>query len=147
MFGVEVDERQERLCSCPSLVPEVRKKNLPKDPKRNIASYQIEGGHLNEFEFQKSQSEMAEESKSPLADKTEMPEQTQAERVAEVTAEAHKKVEKRQKRGLVARENRQTRAARKATPRKKARKATKNSTARAGTKKPADQRSGRKKKR
>ncbi len=110
-------------------------KNVPKDPKRNIPSYQTEGGHLNEFEFQKSQSEMAEESKSSLADKTKVPDLTQAERVAEVTAEAHRKVEKRKKRGIVGTEDRQTSTARKRSPKKIARKAARKKTARAGTKK------------
>jgi len=153
LCGAEtIDGRQERYCPYPSLAPEDRKKNLPKDPKRNIPSYQIEGGHLNEFEFQKSQSEMAEESKSPLTDKTEIPDLTQAERIAEVTAEAHKKVEKRKKRGLVAGRNRQKGAARKGAakkrkgpPRKTARKSAKKRTAPAGTKKRANIRTRRKK--
>jgi hypothetical protein len=44
---------------------------MPKDPKRNIQSYPIEGGHVNEFEFQKSQSEMAESSGSPFSEKSD----------------------------------------------------------------------------
>jgi hypothetical protein len=73
---------------------------MPKDPKRNIQSYQIQGGHLNEFEFQKSQSEMAEESELPFSDETNKPDLAQAtKRIAEVTAEAHRIVEKRKKRG------------------------------------------------
>ncbi len=73
---------------------------MRKEPKRNIQSYQ-QGGHLNEFEFQKSQSEMAEESELPFTDETDKPNLTQAKRVAEVTAEAHRKVEKRKKRGPI----------------------------------------------
>ncbi len=42
---------------------------MPKDPKRNIQSYQLQGGHLNEFEFQKSQSAMAEESELPFTER------------------------------------------------------------------------------
>jgi hypothetical protein len=44
---------------------------MPKDPKRNIQNYQLQGGNLNEFEFQKSQSEMAEESELPFAVETD----------------------------------------------------------------------------
>ncbi len=66
---------------------------MRKEPKRNIESYQ-QVGHLNEFEFQKSLSEMAEESELPFTDETDKPNLTQAKRVAEVTAEAHRKVEK-----------------------------------------------------
>jgi hypothetical protein len=71
---------------------------MPKDPKRNIQNYQLQGGKLNEFEFQKSQSEMAEESELPFAVETDTPSVSQAKRIAEVTAEAHRKVEKRRKR-------------------------------------------------
>jgi hypothetical protein len=34
---------------------------MPKDPTENIGHYKVEGGHLNEFEFQKNQERMAEE--------------------------------------------------------------------------------------
>jgi hypothetical protein len=34
---------------------------MPKDPTRNITHYQIQGGHLNEFEFNQSHGEMTEE--------------------------------------------------------------------------------------
>jgi hypothetical protein len=72
---------------------------MPKDPKRNIQNYQLQGANLNEFEFQESQSEMAEESELPFAVETDNPNVSQAKRVAEVTSEAHRKVEKRKKRG------------------------------------------------
>jgi hypothetical protein len=72
---------------------------MPKDPKRNIQRYQIQGGHLNEFEFQKSQSELAGEPELPFADQTNKLDPAQAtKRIAEVTAEAHRIVEKRNKR-------------------------------------------------
>jgi hypothetical protein len=71
---------------------------MPKDPKRNIQSYQIEGGHLNEFEFQKRQGEMTEEAELPFAGKANKPKP--AERVTEVTAKAHRKVAKRKSRGI-----------------------------------------------
>ena len=58
---------------------------MPKDPKKNIESYQVKGGDLNEFEFAKNQSEIVEESQLPFNDETRGPNQTQAEHVAEVT--------------------------------------------------------------
>jgi hypothetical protein len=95
---------------------------MPKDPKRNIQSYQLQGGNLNEFEFQKSQSEMAEESELPLSVETGNPNVNQAKRVAEVTAEAHRKVAKRKKRG-----DANAKGRRKASGKKSAKKAAKES--------------------
>jgi hypothetical protein len=111
---------------------------VPKDPKRNIQSYQIQGGNLNEFEFQKNQSEMAENSELPFLDETDNPNIPQAmERIAEVTAEAHRKVEKRKKRGLVKVGGRKRIASVKRSAKKVARKSAKKETRRAGTKKRA----------
>jgi hypothetical protein len=113
-----------------------RKKNVPKDPKRNIQSYQIEGGDLNEFEFQKRQSEMAEDSELPFTEETDKPNPTQAmERIAEVTARAHRKVEKRKKRGLVKVGGQKSIAVGKRSAKKAARKSAKKEPTRAGTKK------------
>lgn len=111
---------------------------MRKEPKRNIESYQ-QGGHLNEFEFQKSQNEMAEESELPFTDETDKPNLTQAKRVAEVTAEAHRKVEKRKKRGVVKAGGRQSIAAGKRAAKKLAGKSAKKTTTRAGTKKRASE--------
>ncbi len=68
---------------------------MPKDAKRNIQNYQTEGGHVNEFEYQKNQAEMAREEEPPLNNERTEPKLTQAEHVEEVTAEAHRKVEER----------------------------------------------------
>jgi hypothetical protein len=110
---------------------------MPKDPKRNIQSYQIQGGNLNEFEFQKSQSEMAEESELSLPVETDNPKVSRAKRVAEVTAEAHKKVEKRKKRGDAQVEGRRSIASGKKSVKKAARKPAKKTLKRSGPKKSA----------
>jgi len=111
---------------------------VPKDPKRNIQSYQIEGGDLNEFEFQKNQSEMAEDSELPFTEETDKPNPTQAmERIAEVTAQAHRIVMKRKKRGLVKVEGRKSIAAGKRSAKKAARKSAKKEATRAGIRKRA----------
>jgi hypothetical protein len=113
-----------------------RKQNMPKDPKRNIQSYQLEGGHLNEYKFQKSQSEMAQESELLINDETGKPNLAQAtKRLAEVTAQAHGIVEKRKKRGLVKAGGQKSIAAGKRSAKKVATKSTKKTTKRAGTKK------------
>jgi hypothetical protein len=108
---------------------------MPKDPKRNLQSYQIQGGNLNEFEFQKSQSEMAEESDLPVVEPGNA-NVNQAKRVAEVTAEAHRKVEERKKHGDVKAERRR-KASGKKSAKKAARKPAKKSLKQSGTKKTA----------
>lgn len=40
---------------------------MPKDPTRNIDRYQIDGGHLNEFEFHRNQEAMAQEERERFA--------------------------------------------------------------------------------
>ena len=67
---------------------------MQKDPNRTNQSFETEG-NVNEFEFQKNQQAMAEQSELPSTDENDEPKQTRAEHVAEVTAEAHRKVENR----------------------------------------------------
>lgn len=111
---------------------------MPKDPKRNIQSYQIEGGDLNEFEFQKSQSEMAEDPELPFTDETDQPNLAQAtKRVAQVAAEGHRIVQKRKKRGLVKAGAQQRSATGKRPAKNVARKSPKKTTKRAEVKKRA----------
>jgi len=111
---------------------------MPKDPKRNIPSYQLEGGHLNEFEFQKSQSKMAEEPELPFTADTNKAGPTQAKRIAKVAAEAHRKVEKRKKRRVLNAGGRQSISAAKRSSKRVARKRATKTPARAGTKKQAN---------
>lgn len=68
---------------------------MPKDPKRNLQRYQTRGGHLNEFEFQKSQTELAEDSYFPFRDQTDEPGLNRVEGVGKRTPDADRKVEKR----------------------------------------------------
>jgi hypothetical protein len=109
---------------------------MPKDPKRSIGSYQLQGGALNAFEFQKSQGKMAEESKPSPPVETDNRNLSQPERVAEVTAEAHKKVEKRRKLGATKAQDRQRPAGKKSAKNRASRSAKKTSKS-AGTKKRA----------
>jgi hypothetical protein len=114
---------------------------MPKDRKRNIQSYQLEGGHLNEFEYQKNQSEMAEESELPSTDETDKASLPQAKRLAKIATEAHRKVEKRKQRGLVKAGHPKSIAAGKRPAKKLARKPAKKTTTRAGTKRRANTKS------
>jgi hypothetical protein len=107
---------------------------VPKDPKRNIQNYQLRGGHLDEYAFQKNQGQMVQESELPFTDETDRLKLTQAtKRVAEVIAEAHGIVEKRKQDGLVTTGGRRNIAVGKRSAKKVATKSTKK----AGTKKRA----------
>jgi len=97
---------------------------MPKDPTRNIQSYQIQGGHLNEFEFQQDQAEMAHSSESPFPNEGEQANPDPAAHIAEVTAAAHRKVEKRKRLGLAPGSGKKV-AARKSSTKKVAKKAAK----------------------
>ena|SRR5687767_5233315 len=111
---------------------------MPKDPKRNIQNYQLQGGHLNEYDFQKSQSEMAHESELPFTDETDKPSLAQAtKRIGEVTAAAHGIVEQRKTRGLVKSGARKSVATAKRSAKKVARKSAEKTTNRANAKKRA----------
>lgn len=111
---------------------------MPKDPKRSIQSYQLQGGNLNEFEFQKSQGEMAEESKPSSPVETDNPNVSQPKRAAEVTAEAHKKVEKRRRLGATkAQERKGAAVAGSRSVKKAARRSAQKTSKPAGTKKRA----------
>jgi chemotaxis response regulator CheB len=106
---------------------------MPKDPKRNIQNYQIEGGHLNEFEFQKRQNGMATDSELPFSEEGEKPDPRQ--RIAQVTAEAHRKVEKRKRRGVAQAGGKKTNTSSKGSVKKVTRKFAKKETKRATIKK------------
>jgi hypothetical protein len=86
---------------------------------------------------------MAEGSELPFDDETDKANLTQAKRLAEVTTEAHRKVEKRKKRGAVKVEDRQNIAAAKKSLKKAASRSAKKTTAQARTKKLANVKSSR----
>jgi hypothetical protein len=108
---------------------------MPKDPKKNIQRYQVQGGHLNEFEFQQSQGKLAEESDLPFADQTGQPGLSQMEHVAAVTAEAHQKVEKRKRTGTAKAGGAQKVAPGKKSAKKGTRKSARKTPTKSGTKK------------
>jgi hypothetical protein len=83
---------------------------VPKDRTKNIDRYKIEGGHLNEFEFQKQQEELAEQRNQSLENLIPgTPPELRAERAAESEAVAREIASKAKK----------TRPAKKAKPTKK----------------------------
>ena len=114
---------------------------MPRDPKRNLQRYQLQGGHLNEFEFQKRQNEIAEDAALRFGDETDRREPTLAKQIAEVTNQAHQKVEKRRKRGQAKRKGQQTSVSGKKSTKKvvseSATKTTKKTTKRMPAKKRA----------
>ena len=71
---------------------------MARDQTRNIEAFKIGGTRVNEFEFHKNQGRMTEQVGQRAADKASGTKPvTKAERVAELMAEAHRKVEKRRK--------------------------------------------------
>jgi len=106
---------------------------MPKDPTRNIQSYQIQGGHLNEFEYQQDQAEMAHSSELQLPNEGEPTNPDPAARIAEVTAAAHRKVEKRKRLGLAPGSGKKV-AARKSSAKKVAKKAARKAVRKAAKK-------------
>jgi hypothetical protein len=69
---------------------------MGREQMRNLEISKIGNSQVNEFEYQKHQGEMAEQ-EHPGVQGGGGKRLTQAERVAQVTAAAHKKVEKKRK--------------------------------------------------
>ena len=71
---------------------------MARDQTRNIEAFKIGGTRVNEFEFHKNQGRMTEQVGQRTGDKASGTKpMTKAERVEELMAEAHRKVEKRRK--------------------------------------------------
>jgi hypothetical protein len=72
---------------------------MGREQMRNLEVFKIGGTQVNEFEYQKRQGEMTEQSEHHPDEVATAPKRpTQAERVKQLMAEAHKKVEKKRKR-------------------------------------------------
>jgi hypothetical protein len=71
---------------------------MGREQMRNLDATKVgTQGQINEFEFHKHQGEMTEQEHGGKQKRGKR--MTQAERIAEVTAAAHKKVEKKRKKG------------------------------------------------
>jgi hypothetical protein len=107
-----------------------------RDQMRNLELFRVETDVVNEFEYQKNQGELTEqrEHHSEQQDSPSAPE-TEAERIEQVIADAHAKVEKRKRKAKGAAGTKV--AAAKKSPRK--------STKKAGAKKSAAKKSAAKK--
>jgi len=71
---------------------------MGREQMRNLETFKIGGSQVNEFEYQKHQGEMTEQlDQHPDAIARGPKRPTQAERVKQIMAEAHKKVEKKRK--------------------------------------------------
>jgi hypothetical protein len=111
---------------------------MGREQMRNLDTSRIGGAQVNEFEYQKNQGELTEQLEPHgVAGKAEKP-LTQAERVKQVTAAAHKKVEKRKKKEASATGKKM------ATTRPKASKPSTTKAAAKSTKKAAGKKSGKK---
>jgi hypothetical protein len=70
---------------------------MGREQMRNLDTSRLGGAQVNEFEYQKNQGDLTEQQdQHPLGAK-EVKRPTQAERVKQIMAAAHKKVEKKKK--------------------------------------------------
>lgn len=75
---------------------------MGREQMRNLDTSRIGGAQVNEFEYQKNQGELTEQlDQHPIGSKEEK-RLTQAERVKQIMAAAHKKVEKKKKKEAAA---------------------------------------------
>ncbi len=72
---------------------------MGREQMRNLETFRIGGTQVNEFEYQKNQGEMTEQLEQHPDEAAGTKRPTQAERVERIMAEAHRKVEKRRKKG------------------------------------------------
>ena len=83
---------------------------MGREQMRNLEISKIGANQVNEFEYQKHQGEMSEQEHPGLQGGSEK-QLTQAERVAQVMAAAHRKVEKKRKKEGAKSASRKTSAA------------------------------------
>jgi hypothetical protein len=78
----------------------VEEEHMGREQMRNLETFKIGGSQVNEFEYQKNQGELTEQfDQHPDEAAKGKPRLTQAERVKQIMAAAHEKVEKRRKKG------------------------------------------------
>lgn len=70
---------------------------MGREQMRNLETFKIGGGQVNEFEYQKNQGEMTEQLDQHPDQVGGSKRPTQAERVKEIMAAAHRKVLKKRK--------------------------------------------------
>lgn len=142
---------------------------MGRDQMRNLETFKVGANEVNEFEYQQHQGELTEQLEHHGDQQNQdTPQITEAERVEQIMAEAHEKVEERKRRGtssygkkrpaakkqaakkvtkkLAAKKSSRkatTKAAKKSTPKKPA--ARKSAAKKSGTKKSAAKKTGTKK--
>ena len=70
---------------------------MGREQMRNLEVFKIGGTQVNEFEYQKHQGEMTEQLEQHPDEAAGSKRPTQAERVKQIMADAHRKVEKKRK--------------------------------------------------
>jgi len=70
---------------------------MGREQMRNLDTSRIGGAQVNEFEYQKNQGELTEQQDQHPIGAKEAKRPTQAERMKQIIAAAHKKVEKKKK--------------------------------------------------
>ena len=70
---------------------------MGREQMRNLETFKIGGTQVNEFEYQKNQGQLTEQHEQHTGEGDNSKPLSKAERVKQVMADAHKKVEKRKK--------------------------------------------------
>ena len=70
---------------------------MGREQMRNLETFKIGGTQVNEFEYQKNQGQLTEQHEQHVGEGDDSKPLTKAERVKQVMADAHQKVEKRKK--------------------------------------------------
>jgi hypothetical protein len=71
--------------------------SMGREQMRNLETFKIGGTQVNEFEYQKNQGQLTEQHEQHTGEGDTSKPLSKAERVKQVMADAHKKVEKRKK--------------------------------------------------
>ena len=70
---------------------------MGREQMRNLETFKIGSGQVNEFEYQKNQGQLTEQLEQHPGEGGQSKRMTKAEQVKQIMADAHKKVEKRKK--------------------------------------------------
>jgi hypothetical protein len=125
------------VSSSPQLEEET---DMGREQMRNLETFKVGANAVNEFEYQQNQGELTEQLEHHPDQQNQPAPVTQAERVEQIMADAHEKVEERKRRGTSSFGKKKPRAkklAAKSRAKSASRKQAKKSTARKATGKKA----------
>jgi hypothetical protein len=111
---------------------------MGREQMRNLETFKVGANEVNEFEYQQHQGELTEQLEHHADQQNQdTPSLTEAERVEQIMAEAHEKVEERKRRGTSSYGKKRPAAKKQAAKQATKKLAAKKSTRKAATKKAA----------